>query len=81
VVNTVLGEAASLFPDTLLHAGGDEVDLDCWRDDPGVRQWMDAHGLSRYLSVRISLPFPKCFHVGDGVGGVGEGVGVGAPTL
>ncbi|GIL74413.1 hypothetical protein Vretimale_2055 [Volvox reticuliferus] len=46
VVGAVLREAAALFPDALLHAGGDEVELDCWRRDPGVRQWMDAHGLS-----------------------------------
>ncbi|GLI66319.1 hypothetical protein VaNZ11_010097, partial [Volvox africanus] len=75
VVGAVLREAAALLPDALLHAGGDEVQLDCWRRDPGVRQWMDAHGLSsdddgayRALQAHYMSRILRAIPNGNGVG-------------
>ncbi len=46
-----------------------QVDVGCWAADPGVRQWMDAHGLSSddtgaYLALQVR-------GVGGRVGGAG----------
>ncbi|GMH48651.1 hypothetical protein TrLO_g3482 [Triparma laevis f. longispina] len=39
------GEAkAGLFPETLMHLGGDEVNTDCWTNTDAVSDWMDEQG-------------------------------------
>ena len=35
-----------IFPDALLHVGGDEVATDCWLDNPDVVAFMKAKGLA-----------------------------------
>lgn len=33
-------EFKQLFPDSYFHAGGDEVDYDCWKSNPEITQWL-----------------------------------------
>ena len=37
---------AGLFPEGLLHLGGDEVDTSCWSQTPAVASWLQAQGLT-----------------------------------
>lgn len=43
LVADVIAEVASMFPDEVLHIGGDEVDAQCWMADDGVREYLAAH--------------------------------------
>jgi len=44
-VNTLYAELATLFPDPLIHIGGDEVYYDCWDHSAQIHQWMIEHGI------------------------------------
>jgi hexosaminidase len=34
LINEVLKQIADIFPTRYLHIGGDEVDIECWKEDP-----------------------------------------------
>jgi hexosaminidase len=40
------GHPAGLFPEQLLHLGGDEVSTDCWESTPRIAAWLKAHKFS-----------------------------------
>jgi hexosaminidase len=39
-------QGGGLFPDDFLHLGGDEVNTDCWNNDPTVAAWMKANNMT-----------------------------------
>jgi N-acetyl-beta-hexosaminidase len=39
-------QAAPLFPDEMVHLGGDEVDTACWDSTPAIADWMAANGMT-----------------------------------
>lgn len=39
-------EIFTLFPADMVHLGGDEVPLDCWKKDPSIQAWMATHNLT-----------------------------------
>ncbi|XP_031550510.1 beta-hexosaminidase subunit beta-like [Actinia tenebrosa] len=45
------GEIAARYPDTYLHLGGDEVSFDCWKSNPNITKWMQAHGMGSNYSL------------------------------
>jgi hexosaminidase len=38
-------EISQLFPDEMIHVGGDEVSLDCWKNSTSIQSWMKQHGM------------------------------------
>ena len=65
VLDNVLGEMASLFPDPYFHIGGDEVDGKYWDGNERIQEWMrahdikDNHELQSYFSKRVQLILAK----------------------
>jgi len=49
----VLRQAAIDFPDQFCHLGGDEVDYNCWKNDPAVSKWMKEKGLKNGKEVQF----------------------------
>ncbi|KAJ1826160.1 Glucosamine-6-phosphate isomerase (Glucosamine-6-phosphate deaminase) (GNPDA) (GlcN6P deaminase), partial [Coemansia sp. RSA 2708] len=41
--NKLIDEYAKLFPDEVFHIGGDEVNRQCWEEDPDVKAYLSAH--------------------------------------
>ena len=52
---------AGLFPDSLLHLGGDEVNTDCWTETPAVAAWLTEKG---YTAQDAYLYFVSRVQVG-----------------
>ncbi|KAI9493830.1 glycoside hydrolase superfamily [Zychaea mexicana] len=44
VVNKVITEVSTLFPDAWFHGGGDEPIYKCWEEEESVRDYMQEHG-------------------------------------
>ncbi len=65
VLDSVLGEMASLFPDPYFHIGGDEVDGKYWDGNERIQEWMRAHNikdnheLQTYFSKRVQVILAK----------------------
>lgn len=61
LVNKVISEIASMFPDGSFHGGGDEPIYKCWEDEPSVREYMNAHNatgedlLNKFLTNEIQF--------------------------
>jgi hexosaminidase len=45
-IQTLHGEIMSHFPADMIHLGGDEVDLDCWKQDSSIQEWMTRHHIT-----------------------------------
>ncbi|KAI5626986.1 beta-hexosaminidase subunit alpha isoform X1 [Silurus asotus] len=43
-MSNLLKEVSSVFPDTFVHLGGDEVDFACWKSNPNVQAFMAKMG-------------------------------------
>jgi len=65
VLDKVLGEMASLFPDPYFHIGGDEVDGRYWDNNEKLQEWMrahdikDNHALQTYFNKRVQAILAK----------------------
>lgn len=40
IIGSLVKELHSTFRESYFHAGGDEVDYDCWRSNPDITKWM-----------------------------------------
>jgi N-acetyl-beta-hexosaminidase len=43
LVEKLLNEVASVFPDNILHVGADESHVECWSSSQHAQRWMAAH--------------------------------------
>ncbi|RMG25933.1 MAG: hypothetical protein D6730_10000 [Bacteroidetes bacterium] len=51
-LRTFLGEMATLFPDSCIHTGGDEVRPQAWEGNEEIRSWMQAQQLADWQGVQ-----------------------------
>lgn len=50
-VENVYNDLSNLFPDDMVHVGGDEVKLTCWSDSEPISQWMKEHNMSEPVEL------------------------------
>lgn len=55
IVDKVISEVASLFPDSLFHGGGDEPVYKCWNQDQSVVDYMKQHNATGVDLLNIFL--------------------------
>ena len=52
LIEAVMGECTGkkplggLFPESVIHLGGDEVNTNCWTEVPAIAQWLTANNLT-----------------------------------
>jgi hexosaminidase len=44
----------SLFPEALIHLGGDEIDQSCFDENPGIQQYMNKMNIANYSELIVS---------------------------
>jgi hexosaminidase len=49
----VLTEVFTLFPDNVVHIGGDEVKFDAWKNSSGMQGMMSRNGLSSPIELQV----------------------------
>ncbi|KAF9585402.1 hypothetical protein BGW38_002550 [Lunasporangiospora selenospora] len=63
VLDTLVKEWTAQFPDPLVHAGGDEINFDCWKTSPRLKDYIEHHssreGYEGALSPVGNLPGPN----------------------
>lgn len=52
VVKGILNDVSNLFPDSILHLGGDEVSYTCWESNPAIKAFMTANNLSSGVELQ-----------------------------
>ena len=45
-VEDIYNDLNNLFPDRMVHVGGDEVSLSCWSKSDSIAQWMKDHNMT-----------------------------------
>ena len=46
-------ELDSLFPDSLIHLGGDEIEQDCFDENPRIKAYMAKMGIQTYSELIV----------------------------
>ncbi|XP_041825793.1 beta-hexosaminidase subunit beta isoform X2 [Melanotaenia boesemani] len=49
-MNQFFKEISTVFPDSYIHLGGDEVDFTCWKSNPDIQKFMDQQGFGKDYS-------------------------------
>jgi len=58
-------EIKSVFPDSYLHLGGDEVDFSCWRSNPDITKWMAARNITGQYSMLEQYYIQRVIEISD----------------
>ncbi|CAK1584912.1 unnamed protein product [Parnassius mnemosyne] len=60
LIRDLFQEVQTWFPDKYIHVGGDEVEMDCWRSNPEIREYMRNNKLTvgdlHAMFMRNTLP-------------------------
>ena len=55
VIDGILSEVAPLFQDEYFHAGGDELQYDCWKSDQNIEKYMKQHNITSFGELHASF--------------------------
>lgn len=44
-------QISQVFPDTLVHLGGDEVDFTCWESNKDIKEWLDQKASRKVIDL------------------------------
>ncbi|EKX37501.1 hypothetical protein GUITHDRAFT_78031 [Guillardia theta CCMP2712] len=55
VVERLMGDVVSSFPEPLLHLGGDEVNTSCWEASESIKGWMKQNNLTTGDAFKLFL--------------------------
>ncbi|XP_020257132.1 beta-hexosaminidase 2-like isoform X1 [Asparagus officinalis] len=59
VVNNMIKDTVSLFPENFFHAGADEVTPACWKTDPSIQKFLSNNStLNEILELYINRTYP-----------------------
>lgn len=59
VVDNVIRDIVSLFPEPFYHAGADEINPNCWKTDPTIQDFLAEGGtLSQVLEIFVNKTHP-----------------------
>ncbi|KAK7851634.1 beta-hexosaminidase 2 [Quercus suber] len=59
VLERVINDVATLFPEPFYHAGADEIIPGCWKADPAIQSFLSNGGtLSQLLEIFVNSTFP-----------------------
>eukprot|EP00043_Microstomoeca_roanoka_P017928 m.188833 g.188833 ORF g.188833 m.188833 type:complete len:1127 (-) comp16734_c1_seq1:3793-7173(-) len=53
VLQDIIQATTELFPDAMLHVGGDEVQYECWKQNSAIQAWMKEHGIADERELEI----------------------------
>ncbi|XP_055968439.1 beta-hexosaminidase subunit beta-like isoform X1 [Sorex fumeus] len=56
-------EISKVFPDKHIHLGGDEVELNCWMENPEIQSFMKRNGLKQDIYKVGSIYFDKLLNI------------------
>ncbi|XP_060217845.1 beta-hexosaminidase 2 [Lycium barbarum] len=60
VAKNVIHDTIAMFPDSLFHAGADEINSACWNTDPSIQKFVASNGtLSQLLEKFINNTLPE----------------------
>lgn len=48
LIDGILTDLSILFPENMIHLGGDEVDKTCFDENTNLKTWMTEHGIASY---------------------------------
>ncbi|KAK3847671.1 MAG: glycosyl hydrolase family 20 protein [Linnemannia gamsii] len=57
VLDTLVKEWSAQFPDSQVHIGGDEVNMNCWKSSPRLRDYIKNSGEDRLLELYLDRIF------------------------
>jgi len=52
VVQGVMNDIVNLFPDDMVHLGGDEVSFGCWENDTNIKEFMDWNNIPNGIKLQ-----------------------------
>ena len=53
-ISGFLKELNGLFPDSMIHLGGEEIDETCFDENPGIKDFMNKRGIKTYSELIVS---------------------------
>ncbi|KAL1923784.1 uncharacterized protein VTP21DRAFT_8764 [Calcarisporiella thermophila] len=51
LIGGLVQEVSEWFPDNVVHLGGDEIQPNCWKENPTVMQYMNSSGIADFNGV------------------------------
>lgn len=64
----IFRDASIVFPDRVMHFGGDEIDLTCWTADERTRQWMKHMGFEGDVTLAVEHHVHRIMEFAEAMG-------------